>query len=567
MEVAMRNNRYFFVVLLILLVPLVVLGQESILRLPPFTVSGKYLNQQLQDDTLANGKLPNRVYVLERGRLYLANAVFNNNGKWTLRLRANDTIPGVPKPVIMLYPTGTVTNPQNPPGNLFVLQGDLYMKNIIVTGYYEPVDSNRNNMQGALINMPAASPGSSIYIDSCILSNSNGNHIRTDGAPRTVKVTNSILANMGYIGRSNLGGGKAIDLRDTSTDSLIVVNNTIVNWQDRVIRHYPLSGPTGPLKYLLFDHNTLVNGMSYHGMLSLGSMGSRAIITNNLLLDPFCLGNDTDAVRQSEFVPSGEKDKYGFARMNWIFSVPNDTTKWTISNNFYAISDSGQAFYNSFASAGVTGEGSPLTWHINSKLGKDSTNAFTKVAMTLNNVPALMTKMSRWYRWVDGGNKTKNTPTSKWNNSYDYDRRGYVYFRDTLNCTYATTSAAYTGATGGFPAGDLNWFPTKKAAWLANPVSAVEKVDAIPQTFSLAQNYPNPFNPSTVLTFSVAKSSQVVLEVFNVLGQPVAKLVDETMTPGTYRYEFNASVLSSGIYFYRLRAGEYVQTMKMVLTK
>jgi hypothetical protein len=565
----MNNRRYYLLVFVVLLVfPVLVFGQEAVLRLPPYTVSGKYLNQQISDDTIANGKLANRVYVLERGRLYLANAVFNNNGKWTLRLRANDTISGVNKPVIMLYPTGTGTTPQNPPGNLFALQGDLYMKNLIVTGYYEPVDSNLNNLQGALINIPASSPGNSIYIDSCILSNTNGNHIRTDGAPRVIKVTNSIFANMGYLGKSNLGGGKAVDIRDVSCDSLIVVNNTFTNWQDRVIRHYPLTGPTGPLKYFLFDHNTLANGESFHGLLSLGSMGSRAIITNNLFVDPFSLGNDTDAVRQAEFVPNGEKDPYGGARMTWIFSVPNDTTRWTVANNYYAISDSGQAFYTAFAAAGVTGEGSPLSWHINGKLGADSTKAFKKITLSLNKIPLLMTKLNRWYRWVDGGNKTKNTPTSKWNNGFDYDRKGYVYLRDTLNGTYPTTSAAYTGATAGYPVGDLNWFPTRKAQWAVDPATSVkEQGPVVPTTFSLSQNYPNPFNPATTLEYTISKSSNVVLEVFNVLGQSVAKLVDGELMAGTYRMTFDASALSSGVYLYRLKAGDFVQTKKMVLMK
>jgi hypothetical protein len=565
----MNNKKYYLLIFALLLAfPLLVLGQEAILRLPPYTVSGKYLNQQIADDTVANGKLPNRVYVLERGRLYLANAVFNNNGKWTLRLRANDTISGVNKPVIMLYPTGTGTTPQNPPGNLFALQGDLYMKNLIVTGYYEPVDSNLNNLQGALINMPAASPGSSIYIDSCILSNTNGNHIRTDGAPRVIKVTNSVFANMGYLGKSNLGGGKAVDIRDVSCDSLVMVNNTFVNWQDRVIRHYPLTGPTGPLKYFLFDHNTLANGQSYHGLLSLGSMGSRAIITNNLFVDPFSLGNDTDAVRQAEFVPSGEKDPYGGARMTWIFSVPNDSTRWTVANNYYSVSDSGQSFYNDYASSGVTGEGSPLSWHINGRLGADSTKAFKKVTLSLNKIPLVMTKANRWYRWVNGGNKTKNTPTSKWNNSFDFDRKGYLFLRDTLNGTYPTTSVAYTGALAGYPVGDLNWFPTRKAQWAADPATSVNDHNSvIPESYSLSQNYPNPFNPTTTFEYSLSKSGRVVLEVFNVLGQSVARVIDGQQNAGTYRISYDASHLSSGVYLYRLSTGDFVRTMKMVLMK
>jgi len=83
----------------------------------------------------------------------------------------------------------------------------------------------------------------------------------------------------------------------------------------------------------------------------------------------------------------------------------------------------------------------------------------------------------------------------------------------------------------------------------------------------LAQNYPNPFNPSTTFQFSITKSSHVLLEVFNILGQPVARLVDENLSAGTYRMNFDASALSSGVYLYRLTAGNFTQTMKMVLMK
>ncbi len=97
--------------------------------------------------------------------------------------------------------------------------------------------------------------------------------------------------------------------------------------------------------------------------------------------------------------------------------------------------------------------------------------------------------------------------------------------------------------------------------------SSVEQVSDIPQTFALEQNYPNPFNPSTTLEFSIPKSGHALLEVFNVRGQPVAKLVDSELTAGTYRTAFDASKLSSGVYLYRLQVGGFVLARKMVLVK
>ena len=558
----------YFLVCLLFLLPTLLLGQE--LRLTPWTGQGsQYLNQQIAADTVANGKLADRVYVLQRGALYLVNAQFTNTGNWTLRLKANDSST-TKKPVVMLYPTGTGSTPWRPPGNLFVLNGSLSMSNIQVTGYYELVDTNRWNMQGALINVPSTITGVRIDIDSCILSNSNGNHVRTDGVASVIKITNSVFANLGYLGRSNLGAGKAVDVRNVACDSLIMVNNTFVNWLDRIVRHYPASGATstGVLDYFIFDHNTLVNGTSYHGMLSLGSVGSRVIITNNFFMDPFIMGEDSDATRQAEFIPSGELDPYGKARMNWIFSYPNTTTTWTVANNYYCISDSGQAFYDKYKSAGVTGEGSPLTWHINGRLGADSANAFKKTTVALARIPMPMTQLARWYRDPNGGKK-KNTPGA-WTygtatDPNDYDRKSYSWLRDSLDCTYPTSSVLYTGGVKGFPVGDLNWFPTRKAVWLVTAVEPVAGV--VPTAFDLQQNYPNPFNPSTTLQYSIPTKSRVVLEVFNILGQSVARLVDAEQGPGTYRATFDASKLSSGVYMYQLKAGDFVKARKMVLVK
>jgi hypothetical protein len=89
----------------------------------------------------------------------------------------------------------------------------------------------------------------------------------------------------------------------------------------------------------------------------------------------------------------------------------------------------------------------------------------------------------------------------------------------------------------------------------------------IPAEFSLNQNYPNPFNPSTSIQFGIPESSDVKLEVMNMLGQRVALLVDENRSAGLYTVTFDASSLSSGMYLYRLQAGNFVQTRKLTLIK
>ncbi len=85
--------------------------------------------------------------------------------------------------------------------------------------------------------------------------------------------------------------------------------------------------------------------------------------------------------------------------------------------------------------------------------------------------------------------------------------------------------------------------------------------------FELEQNYPNPFNPTTHFEFGISKFEWVTLKVFDVRGKEVATLVNDIKQPGKYNIEFNGSNLASGVYFYKLEAGSFVQTKRMLLLK
>jgi hypothetical protein len=98
-------------------------------------------------------------------------------------------------------------------------------------------------------------------------------------------------------------------------------------------------------------------------------------------------------------------------------------------------------------------------------------------------------------------------------------------------------------------------------------VTSVQNEDQNPIAFSLEQNYPNPFNPSTKIKYSIPNSEFVTLKVYDVLGNEVATLVNEEKSAGSYEVNFNASQLSSGIYFYKLQTGNFAETKKMLLLK
>ena len=89
----------------------------------------------------------------------------------------------------------------------------------------------------------------------------------------------------------------------------------------------------------------------------------------------------------------------------------------------------------------------------------------------------------------------------------------------------------------------------------------------LPSKFELFQNYPNPFNPETKIKYSVPQKSLVILEVFNILGEKVASLVNKVQEAGRYEVNFDASKLACGIYIYNLKSGRFSSVKKMLLMK
>ncbi len=175
------------------------------------------------------------------------------------------------------------------------------------------------------------------------------------------------------------------------------------------------------------------------------------------------------------------------------------------------------------------------------------------------------------------------SPLTSWRQASNPEDHNFVHadWPSPIDRSY-TDIDLLTAGLGGFPLGDLGWFPSQYAAWKAQEErelsqldhvlitgdpTAVNKTDQLPGKFHLAQNYPNPFNPSTVISYQLPVISRVSLKVYDILGREIAQLVDEVKQPGRYSVRFDGATLSSGVYFYSLRAGAFHQVGKMVLTK
>ncbi|MCZ6776636.1 MAG: T9SS type A sorting domain-containing protein [Ignavibacteria bacterium] len=99
------------------------------------------------------------------------------------------------------------------------------------------------------------------------------------------------------------------------------------------------------------------------------------------------------------------------------------------------------------------------------------------------------------------------------------------------------------------------------------PTGVGQGSNAVPLEYELSQNYPNPFNPTTTISFSIPQSGLVSLKIYNVLGRELAELVNEVVSAGRYQYQWDAAGYSSGTYYYKIAAGEFFETKKLLLIK
>jgi len=112
-----------------------------------------------------------------------------------------------------------------------------------------------------------------------------------------------------------------------------------------------------------------------------------------------------------------------------------------------------------------------------------------------------------------------------------------------------------------------NWVNFWKYSYTYSSITTIKQDDNTPDIYQLSQNYPNPFNPTTNINYKLPKTSQVELGIYNLLGQKVATLVDKKQAAGTYTVQWEASGFSSGVYYYKIEAGEFSETKKLVLLK
>ena len=188
------------------------------------------------------------------------------------------------------------------------------------------------------------------------------------------------------------------------------------------------------------------------------------------------------------------------------------------------------------------------------------TGYFKFVPIDANQAFTVVILMSKGANYIGGGSVDTYQASSSYSQFVVPIQYYSVEIPDSAYIQIAVSDSSGTG-TGGIGA-----FAIVDDLSLGGPTGVDENQLTI-NSFGLKQNYPNPFNPSTTISFSIPTEEFVNLKVFNVLGQEVATLVNEEKQAGSHSVPFDASTLSSGIYFYKISAESFAETKKMILMK
>ncbi len=507
-----------------------------------------FVNEIISGDTTATGARNDSVYVFRRGATYWARNEISNSG-WTMVLKAEDG--DGPIPVIATWPDadGSIEH------RLVTGRADCYLYNLYLDGMGpDLVDTSKLDplfrMNGQLVRANAS--GAVFVADGCILNNCGQVTVRSSSGAQKVELTNCIITNAGQLSRDNLGNGRVLDFRDAATDSLIIKNTTIMNGEDRVIRHQDASGKNNFLGYCEMDHVTIANWVGTFGVVQLGDLGEEGfVLTNNLWVNPQCFGEDPDDEwRILEFGYSGEFYQSGKPKMALIRDEPNVSDTLTVVPNFYIennVIHYQQPVLDYFEFDGVAP--APIMTDRIASMNSAPGEAFVEGAVEFTNPNDIPLDLMYWYH---------DNPGAITTDSVEMDRRSREFWSDSLDMSYEVANDAFVG-TDGLPVGDTNW-----ASVVTTGINDNTKA---PATMALNQNYPNPFNPTTSINYTLKKSGKVTLKVFDTLGREVSTLVNSNVAAGSYDVTFDGASLASGVYFYTLKTDNQTLTRKMLLVK
>ena len=474
----------------------------------------------IADSTAREQALPTKtIYRLERNGYYPMVTTINNNG-FDLYIEAADGDGYRP----MLQPSATEAGSYN---TMFIIWSDLELKDITIEN--QQPTGGVNNRSLRLYN------GSTIRLKNVEISHDRGGAVAIYSDSCSVIMEDCFFHSCGHP-RSTGGNGRLIDVRaSTMVDTLAIINTSFFNFSDRVIRNLGIE-----VNYLKVDHCTGLTMLGEYGGLQ-ASKAKELVVTNNIFFNPIALGS-RDSMLTEQNQP--ENDLMYAVTIDTVY----DNSKIVVKNN------------NIWWAQDILDIWAEHSDHVKQP------GTFTATILDCPNAEEAMSEELEFANPPDSIYDFVSAVLVNPNNT-DLPENWFFGYQEDVDLSYGTTSISYTAADGGYPLGDLNWYPNLKEQWEAGQNTGVDDEMSVPNAFTLEQNYPNPFNPSTKISYTIPQSGVVTMEVFDVLGRKVADLVNEVQTAGQHFITFNGEQLSSGVYLYRLQASDLVMCKKMMLLK
>jgi hypothetical protein len=517
----------------------------------------------------------NRTYRLERGGYYWVDGIIET--KHPITIIGKEEPAELRPPVIIMATDETGTSPQQ----FIIANYDVTVKNLYVAGI-DDGGVHKNFLETHADDIK-------VVVENCTFNYAfhwkGVFHFGSlDG---TIELRDNVFMNI--LRGDGFLWSRVLYCNVTKIDTCIFTNNTVFNNSARVFDF----GNNSALEpnYLLVDHNTFVNvGMD----LSHSRWYMNTIYSNNILHNVLIPGDAAHTLSVGR-ADNGDAADNGGLGVEWAF-IQHDTVETEMGTALYdsMLTALGQD-YEIFQIYNNNFYQDPYITDTYGMLGKDPESGLDSA-----NVPPILSQRAQGLfdddenypglfiddatTWqVDPG--FTNDPTDlenlrKWiffryrkTNPTDFlllpdgdDKFNFVWpvRGNMFDLTYSNSALV---GNDGLHLGDLNWYPDERAQYQFTPVGVEQLPDALPMEYELGQNYPNPFNPTTNIQFSIPESGLVSLKVFDVLGQEVAQVINQELKAGVHKVDFNASQLTSGIYFYTLESGDFIKTQKMILLK
>ncbi len=539
----------------------------------------------LDPDQLVNPQITGPgVYTVEAGKFYAFDGRIDLTFEITIQGPDEGWIMNATNPPVLVNTPSLDGDPRD----FFELKagGAITLKNVLFSGTH-----NNGEIGKVIVNNTA---GSKMIIDNCVITDWQDFAFRNQVKGDSVSVTNCVFVN-GMRPRFSQWGGFPVRL-DVAADDVIFENNTVVN-SGRLLCN---SGPFHNANVHQI-HNTYLN----QAVAGEEQRANEFITANNIFYNFHILGRKTES-------HSNPDNAYGAYFTTWNYYADSkdklDSISLYLGQNLFfrpqKVLDWWDTSSGDSLAVSYLWEKPDVDSFIiddnNYTIGTNYAELDPGFTTPPDNLDSIVGYIDRHYNrvsddWIDwripspvSFDEATGAPSLSWPPAIDL--------------TYSNSFLQSAG-TDSLPLGDLNWFPDKKAEYLAEkddilaalrdsmvnavavydpltmdetpliteaPITSTEQVD--PSKLYLSGNYPNPFNEITTIKFGLDQQSEVTLRVFNLLGQLAFESNEFDLPQGTHEINFNASNLTSGIYLYKINAvgsdgKHYVATKKMILSR